>query len=207
MKNVLLVTSSPRGELSHSSYIATKFAKALNGNLVERSLVEKPLPHIDPAFIHATRGGADRSTAAEAVDLSDKLISEVKAADIVVVAAGMINFGVPSVLKTWIDYLARPRETFSYGEDGPEGLIKGKKLVLVLSYGGAYSSGPAQAMDFVEPYLKAALGFLGMTDVEVIKVEGIAFGVEAALERAEGQSQQVLERLGASEASATGTTR
>jgi FMN-dependent NADH-azoreductase len=92
----------------------------------------------------------------------------------------MINFGIPSSLMAYIDYVVRPGVTFRYGNNGPEGLIKGKKAYLVVARGGNYSHGPMQAFNFQDTYLKTILGFIGITDVEVIAVEGIAFGPEVA---------------------------
>jgi len=116
---------------------------------------------------------------ANAVALSDTVIAELLASDTIVIASPMYNFGVPSTLKAWIDHLARAGHTFSYGATGPEGLVKGKKVYLVQARGGVYSEGPMGGYNFQEPYLKAVLGFLGMTEVETILVEGIAFGPEA----------------------------
>jgi FMN-dependent NADH-azoreductase len=92
----------------------------------------------------------------------------------------MINFGIPSSLKAYIDHIVRPGVAFRYGEKGPEGLIKGKKLYIVAARGGVYSQGPMQAYNFQDTYLRAVLAFVGITDVEVIAVEGVAFGPEAA---------------------------
>ena len=92
----------------------------------------------------------------------------------------MINFGIPSNLKSYIDYIVRPGITFKYGEQGPQGLLKGKKVYLVLARGGVYSQGPMQQFNFQDPYLRASLGFIGLDDIEVITVEGVAFGPEAA---------------------------
>jgi len=95
-----------------------------------------------------------------------------------VIAAPMINFTIPSTLKSWVDYVARAGRTFRYSEKGPEGLVTGKQVILVVARGGVYAGNPA--LDFQVPYLKSVLGFLGMTDVEVIEVEGTAFGPDAA---------------------------
>jgi FMN-dependent NADH-azoreductase len=113
------------------------------------------------------------------------------AADTVVIAAGMINFGIPSSLKAYIDHVVRPGVTFRYGEKGPEGLVKGKKAYIVVARGGVYSQGPMQAYNFQDTYLKVALGFIGITDVEVIAVEGIAFGPEVAAQAVSTALRQV----------------
>jgi FMN-dependent NADH-azoreductase len=145
-----------------------------------RDLGREPLPHIDDDFVAATRGPAGAQTDEQRALLarSDALVDELLAADVIVIAAPMINFTIPSNLKAWIDYVARAGRTFRYSEKGPEGLVTGKHVILVPARGGVY---PADAaLDFQVPYLKSVLGFLGMTDVAVIEVEGTAFGAEAA---------------------------
>ena len=183
MSNVLLLTSSPRGEASFSTQVATELAsKIADARIVTRELWREPLSHILPAQIHAVYTPEEARTAEqrEALAVSDTLIAELKAADVVIVAAGMINFGIPSTLKGWIDHVVRAGQTFRYGEAGPEGLVTGKKVVFVLSKGAVYSAGPMASFDHMEPYLRDTLGFLGMTDVETVVMEGSAFGSEAA---------------------------
>ena len=123
-------------------------------------------------------GGPQTDVQREIARRSDALVDELMAADTVVIAAPMINFTIPTTLKTWIDYVARAGRTFSYSENGPKGLVSGKRVFLVVARGGVYSD-KAQ-FDFQLPYLRHVLAFLGMTDVEVIDVEGTAFGPEAA---------------------------
>jgi FMN-dependent NADH-azoreductase len=185
MSRILLITSSPRVD-SYSTRVARKLAEKLasrpGSNLTVRDLTRQPLPHIDDSFAVARNTPLDLLTSAQktSLSLSDKLLAELFAADTLIVAAGMINFGIPSSLKAYIDYVVRPGVTFRYGEQGPEGLIKGKKAYLVVARGGNYSQGPMQAFNFQDTYLKTALGFIGISDVEVITVEGIAFGPELA---------------------------
>ena len=185
MSQVLLITSSPRVD-SHSTHVARKLAERLasrdGSSLVERDLARRPLPHIDDIFAVARNTPPQLLTSVQksALSLSDELLAELFAADTLVVAAGMINFGIPSSLKAYVDHVVRPGVTFRYGEKGPEGLVKGKKAYIVVARGGVYSEGPMQAFNFQDPYLKVALGFIGITDLEVIAVEGIAFGPEAA---------------------------
>jgi FMN-dependent NADH-azoreductase len=111
---------------------------------------------------------------AEAVQHSNESIAELKAADAIVIGVPMYNFGIHSTLKAWIDHVARAGQTFSYSENGPEGLVKGKKVYLAISSGGVYSDGPMKAYDFTESYLRSVLGFLGMVDVTVYRVEGLS---------------------------------
>ena len=102
------------------------------------------------------------------------------AADVIVVASAMINFSLSSPLKSWIDHVLRAGVTFKYTETGPQGLATGKKAYLVLARGGVYSDGPMKQLDFQEPYLRATLGFIGITGVESIVIEGVAYGPEVA---------------------------
>ena len=135
---------------------------------------------------------------AKAIALSDALIDELFAADTIVIAVPMHNFTLPSTLKAWIDHVARAGRTFNYGAHGPEGLLKGKRAILVLARGGVYSSGPTKPLDFQEPYLRAFLRFLGITDVQVVHVEGAAnraIGPEKALAAATAQSKQILAQV------------
>jgi FMN-dependent NADH-azoreductase len=127
------------------------------------------------------------------------LIDELFAADIIVLAVPMHNFGPPSTLKAWIDHVVRVGRTVSYSEQkGPEGKLKGKRVILVLASGGVYSDGPAKPLDFQEPYLRAILGFIGLTDIDVVRVEGVAMsaiGPDQAVASARAQSKEVLSQV------------
>jgi Acyl carrier protein phosphodiesterase len=184
MSSILLVTSSPRGETSRSTKVARELADALAAGgktIIRRDLGANPLPHIDAVFTSAIRKPVESRSEAEAAAavLSDMLVDELLAADTVVIATGLINFNIYSTLKSWIDHIARSGKTFRYTDNGPEGLATGKKVYLVVASDGIYSQGPAAAMNHAIPYLKTVLAFLGMTDVEVVQVEGLAFGPEA----------------------------
>ena len=183
--NILHVTSSPRGETSYSNRVAAQVIAELKrreagATVTTRDLARDPLPHIDDDFVVATKSPTGPQTEAQRRQLaqSDALVDELLAADLLVIAAPMINFSIPSNLKTWIDNVARAGRTFSYSEKGPKGLVTNKQVILVVARGGVYSDKPA--FDFQVPYLKSVLGFLGMTDVEVLDVEGTAFGPEVA---------------------------
>lgn len=200
MSSILLLTSSPRAE-SLSTTIAADLASKIQAQqpgsvVVRRDLAANPLPHIDDLFTAAIRKPADARTAqeAEAVKTSDKLVDELLAADTVVIGTGLINFGIYSSLKTWIDNVARAGRTFSYTENGPVGLATGKKVYVVLASGGVYSQGPAAPMNHAVPYLNSVLGFLGISDIETIYVEGLAFGPEAA-EKAIGAAKARAEEI------------
>ncbi|MEK1850532.1 MAG: FMN-dependent NADH-azoreductase [Phyllobacterium sp.] len=186
MSSILLVTSSPRGAASHSTRVATELAQKLKAKtpgakIVTRDLAKNPLPHIDADYTSGIYTPAESRSAQQqsVVGVSDAIVDELFAADAVVIATGLINFNISSTLKSWIDHIARAGKTFSYGADGPKGLVTGKKVYLVIASGGVYSSGPAAPFDHATPYLKTTLGFLGMTDVEVVRIEGVAMGPEA----------------------------
>jgi FMN-dependent NADH-azoreductase len=194
MNNLLLVLSSPRGADSISERIARRLVDDIvagtpGTTVVTRDLVRNPLPHLEAAFASGRVRPAQDLTRDEAAVIarSDVLVDEAFAADTIVIAAPMHNFTVPSALKAWIDHLARPGRTFTYTASGPEGLLKGKRVILVLARGGIYTKGPMQQMEFQESYLRAVLGFLGVIDIDTIHVEGIAMGddvARSAIERA-----------------------
>jgi FMN-dependent NADH-azoreductase len=184
--SILLITSSPRLE-SYSTKVARSLAEELasrapNSTVTVRDLTREPLPHIDDSFATGRGLPADKLTPRqkEVLALSDKLLKELFASDTIIIAAGMINFGIPSNLKAYVDYITRPGVTFNYTDKGPEGLIKGKKVYLVVARGGVYSEGPMRQFNFQDTYLCAALTFMGVNDIELIAIEGIAFGPEAA---------------------------
>jgi FMN-dependent NADH-azoreductase len=197
MTNVLMLFSSPR----HDASLSTKVAMALSNRLVSelgasitvRDLAVDSLPHIDPAYaIGRFVPVAERTPAQiEAVGLAETLVAELKAADIVVIAASMINFGPSSTLKAWIDHIVWPGVTMVPSHEGPRGLITGKKVFIVAASGGIYSSGPMAANDMLVPYLKQILGFIGLSDFETIRVEAQSFGPEDALRSVDAALTQV----------------
>lgn len=184
--SILLVTSSPRGTASHSTRIATDLAHKLqaahpSASLVVRDLAAQPLPHIATDYASGIYTPAENRTPrqAEVVSVSDTAVDELLAADTIIIATGLINFSISSTLKSWIDHIARAGRTFSYGKDGPKGLVTDKKVYIVLASGGVYSEGPAVQLDHAIPYLRTTLGFIGLTDIELIRVEGVGMGPEA----------------------------
>jgi FMN-dependent NADH-azoreductase len=201
MSSILLVTSSPRGADSLSTKIASEFVDKLKAQnpaatVAHRDLGRNPIAHLDTVTTSAIKKQPADRTADEAAAVveSDALTAELLAADTVVLATGLINFNIYSTLKSWIDNVARAGLTFRYTAEGPEGLAKNKKVYIVLSAAGVYSEGPAMAMNHAVPYLKTVLGFMGMTDVEVIYVEGTAFGPEA-FEKAIASAQERTQQL------------
>lgn len=204
MKNILFIESSPRGDASYSNQAARSLVKELQSrrpgvNVVIRDLAGNPPPHVGPDFLIATQiPPAGRTPEqAGALALSDTFIDELLASDTVVIATPMLNFAPASALKAWIDHIVRAGRTFSYSSAGPQGLLGGRRAILVLASGGVYSNGPAKAFDFIEPYLRAVLGFVGITEVDVVRVEGLAvgdIGPEKALAAAAAKSGEILAR-------------
>lgn len=202
MKNILLIQSSPRGSDSYSHKVARSIVSDLEerypgANVVVRDLAQNPPPHVGQAFVGGGSTGPEQRTPQQtkALALSDVLIDELLAADILVLAVPMHNFGPPSTLKAWIDHVVRIGRTVSYSQKGPEGMLKGKRAILVLARGGVYSDGPAKPLDFQEPYLRAILGFIGLTDIDVVRVEGVAMsaiGPEKAVASAMARSREIL---------------
>ena len=187
MSNVLFVTSSLNGEKSMSRKVALDFLNAWrNAHGSARVTVRdtNAIPHLNGETLAALASPAEigKTDHHQGLALADQLIAEVEAADMIVIAAPMYNFTISSPLKAWIDHIARAGRTFRYSASGPEGLLKGKKVFVIASRGGLYAEVPGKPMDFQEPYLRAMLGFLGLTDVTFVHAEGQAISAESASE-------------------------
>jgi FMN-dependent NADH-azoreductase len=150
--------------------------------VIYRDLAAEPILHLSPDHVAAAYGAVPESAAVQA-DLAkgDAALDDLLAADIIVIGAPMYNFAIPSQLKAWFDRVIVRGRTFHYTATGPEGLLpKGKKVFVASSRGGFYGPGmPAAALEYQEAYLKGALGFIGLTDVTIIRAEGVAVGPEA----------------------------
>ncbi|WP_373991032.1 FMN-dependent NADH-azoreductase [Duganella sp. BuS-21] len=186
MANVLHIDSSVRSTGSLTRQLGGEFiAKLVAANpattVVTRDLASTPVPHLTEQMLGAYFTPAEQRNAEQAftIKTSDTLVDELLAADTIVIGAPMYNFSVTSGLKAWIDHVARAGRTFKYGANGPEGLVSGKKVIVFVATGGAYSAGPAAAYDHTTTYLRSVLGFLGMTDVTFVVAEGVAMGEEA----------------------------
>lgn len=186
MSKILLITSSPRGAESLSTRFATEIANGIRmqfgSSLTVRDLVANPAPQITPDYIKGRVLAPDARTAEEnkAVEGAMELVNELRAADIIVIGSGMMNFGPSSQLKAWIDNVTWPGVTFSYGTGVPQGLLTGKQVYLVTAAGGVLSEGVYAPFDFQTRYLLHILGFIGLTDVELVRIEGTAQGPDAA---------------------------
>lgn len=182
--NILQINASARREGANSTRVANSIVARLHtanpgATLTVRDLAVTPHPVLDEAALGALFTPAEQRTPEQAarVALDDALIAEIQAHDTIVLGVPMYNFGVPVQLKSWIDAIARAGVTFRYTANGPEGLLKGKKVFVALARGGLYRD---TANDSQVPYLKAVLGFLGLTDVHFIYAEGLAMGPEAS---------------------------
>ena len=187
MSILLHIDSSARyaGSLTRqlsAAYAEQWQAKNPAGKIIRRDLASQTLPHITEAMIGAYFTPADKRSADQQAIIaeSDKLVDELVAADTLVIGVPMYNFAPPSAFKAWVDHISRVGRTFSYGANGPTGLLTGKRAIVILSSGGVYSEGPAQPLDFNGTYIRSVLGFLGITDVELIVAEGVSMGEEKA---------------------------
>lgn len=197
--NILQVNTSARrfenGEGSQSTRLANALVARLaaarpEARVTVRDLTRNLHPVLDEPALGALFTPADQRTSEQAarVALDDALIAEAQAADVIVLAVPMYNFGISAQFKNWIDAIARSGVTFRYTAQGPEGLLKGKKVYAVLTRGGQYRDTPA---DSQVPYLKTVLGFLGMSDVQFIYAEGLNMGPEIASAALAGAQQEI----------------
>jgi FMN-dependent NADH-azoreductase len=144
--------------------------------VMHRDLGAAPIPHLTTDTLAGVRGTPATGAELGARALSDELIAELRSADIVVIGAPMYNFSVATSLRAWFDHVLRAGETFRYTEDGPEGLLGDKRVIVIETRGGLYSEGRAKALDFQEPYLRQLLGFVGISEPTFIRAEKIGFG-------------------------------
>ena len=181
MKTLLKIQTSLFKDLGQSSVLVNQFAESWlarhpEGQVLTRDLAANPVPHLDLARFQAfTAKPEDRTTKQQqVVDYSDTLIEELRSADVIVLGVPMYNFDVPSVLRAYFDHIARAGETFRYTNEGPEGLLKGKKAYVFITRGGVYGEGHSQS-----EYVRQFLGFVGLTDVQIVYAEGLAMSDES----------------------------
>lgn len=184
--NILHIDSSIQGELS----VSRKISKAVVSRLKEispqspviyRDLATDPLPQISPQVIAATHAVDGATHAASEASALTEALDQVLGADVIVIGAPMYNFSIPTQLKTWLDAIAVPGKTFSYGPEGMRGLLGEKRVVVASARGGFYGpDSPAASAEHHETYLRAFFGFLGVTRFEVIRAEGVRIAPEIA---------------------------
>ncbi|MCO1334995.1 NAD(P)H-dependent oxidoreductase [Microbulbifer sp. OS29] len=178
MAKLLNIQSSMFQASGQSSQLAAKYvqnwaANNPSGEVIQRNLVAKPVPHLDLERFQAFNTPSEQRTPEQqaVVDFSDKLIAEISSADVLVLGVPMYNFTIPSMLHTYFDHIARSGVTFRYTENGPVGLIGNKKVIAFVTRGGIYGDDHAQSA-----FLRQFLGFIGMTNIEFVYTEGLAIG-------------------------------
>ena len=189
MNHILQIHASMRVDGSHS--------RALSGALVERLKSQEPakvrvrdlaepIPFVDDAWIAAnlTDAAARTDDQKSALATSDLLVNELQWADTLVIGLPIYNFGPPAALKAWIDMVARARVTFRYGENGPEGLLTGKKAFLIVASGGTAID---SNIDFATPYMRHVLGFVGIHDVTVVAADRLMIEGMGKIDQAKEQ--------------------
>jgi FMN-dependent NADH-azoreductase len=200
MKTLLQLNTSMFAEGGQSSKLAERFVAAWReanpgAKVVVRDIGREPVPHLTAERFGAFLAKPEERTDAQraAVAFSDALIDELRRADVVVIGLPMYNFGLPSSLKAYFDHVARAGVTFRYTAKGPEGLLKGKRVYVFATRGGAYAGTP---LDTQTAYVRDFLRFIGIDDVEFVYAEGLNMGDErkaAALSVA----HEAIERIGA----------
>lgn len=198
MRKVLVLKSSILAGYSQSNQLADHLVsqwqeKHSADTVTVRDLAADPVPVLDGELVGALRPSDTPLTPRqqEALALSDALIAELKAHDVIVLAAPMYNFNIPTQLKNYFDLVARAGVTFRYTENGPEGLVTGKQAIVISTRGGIHKGAPS---DLVTPYMQLFLGFIGITNVEVVLAEGIGYGPEMA-EKAQADAKTAIDKL------------
>lgn len=180
-QKILRIISSPRGEASLSAKLGTAIVEKIKAKypdsiVKERNLAKNPFPHLNEVLVSSFFTPAEKHSQqqSDAIKYSDEAIAEIQEADIIVMDTPMYNFTITSTLKTYLDQIVRSGVTFRVAENGIEGLLKNKKVYLAFSASGVYSEGGAQQpYDFAVPLVKTILGWVGMTDVTVFRIEGL----------------------------------
>lgn len=197
MSNILHITASIRGNESVSRSLSTKIAKGIAGRqgakVISRDLTASDLPYVSAERFAANLAPANERTAEqhELAAIADELIAELQAADMIVFGVPIYNFGMPASVKAWADLVARAGTTFKYTPEGPVGLLEGKKAYLAVASGGTQVGSD---IDFMTPWLKFFLGFLGIDDVTVIAADSI---MGAGGEEKIAEAHEEVERLAA----------
>lgn len=197
----LVITSSILAENGRSIALANHFHSRVAGRddiaVTQRDVVANALPHLDSSELGAWQVAAAERTAEQhaLAARSDELLAELRANDVLVIAVPMYNLGIPSQLKAWFDRVLRAGETFRYTENGPQGLVEGKRAIILAARGGQYAG---TEFDSQTPHLKNMLGLMGITDVDVVYAEGLNMGDqqrETAMKEAFQAIDQLVEGL------------
>ena len=182
MATLLKIDVSPRGDASYSRQLGSTFLQAWQAANPGASVTTRDLAKNQPTFVDL-QWIAGAFTPPEhltdehkgALKLSDEIIAEAQAADTILITTPIYNFQTPAVLKAWIDHLVRVGVTVNYTAEGPVGLLKGKKVVVIVAGAGTYDKGtPAESYDHLSPYLRFIFGFIGLTEVEILLAGGVS---------------------------------
>ena len=204
MSTILVVTASPRGDLSVSRALTSIFAdlwaqRHPQDTILLRDIGHHPVPHVTEPWIVGSTASPDDQTpeSKAAIAVSDQLVDEFLSADRYIFGVPMFNFNVPSIFKAYIDQIVRPGRTYAMGLDGFEGLVKERKALFITTSGNSYAPGsPSAPLNFLEPYLRAVFGFIGLTDLQFVAAENLDRGDSAAKlsrERAEYALKELVE--------------
>ena len=199
MSKILVIESSARTQGSISRQLTAEFIGQWHAahpadSVTVRDLARDPVPHLDATLLGSWMTPAEQQSGAEQAALarSNLLTDELLAADVLVLASPMYNFGIPSTLKAWLDHVLRAGVTFKYTETGPQGLLSGKRAIVLTARGGIYAGG---SMDHQEPYLRQALAFIGIHDVRFVHAEGLNLGAEFLERGLAGAKAQLAELI------------
>jgi FMN-dependent NADH-azoreductase len=196
--NILHITCSPRGAASHSTRFSRHIVERLRARhpqarVSHRDFAVAPLPHVDAAYAEVLAGApVPAAGPSPSLRLSDQLIAELQAADCIVIGTPMHNYSVPSVLKAWIDHVVRIGRTFAPTPQGKQGLLHDRPVYIAVAAGGGYADGTARQPDFVTPYLRAALGTIGLHDLRFFPLQRTVLG-DAAVAQAWESADALLE--------------
>jgi len=181
IQKILVIETSPRGPDSVSRRLTEKVvaglrARSPRAEVFVRDLAHEPIPHLEGVVVGAAFTPPESRTSGQkaAIALSDALVDELLEADAVVIGVPMWNFGLPSVLKAWIDHVVRANRTFSFVGGAPAGLLqKDKKVIVVKASGSRFTGSPLESLDHLEPHLKTVFGFMGVPNLEFVRAEGL----------------------------------
>lgn len=184
-QSILQIDASARMTNSTSRALSARIVEKLGGDVTRRDLTDA-IPQIGETWVNANFTPADQRSAEqiEALKLSDTLIEEIKSADVLVIGVPIYNFGVPAALKAWIDQICRAGLTFKYTENGPQGLLEGKRAVIAVASGGTQAG---SEIDFATGYMRHIMGFIGIHDVEIVTADQMMVDADAALSKANSQ--------------------
>lgn len=198
---LLHIDASPRGTRSHSRGLGQKFLAAWRAahpgaTVISHDVGRQPPPFVSEAWVEGAYAPAEQQSAAarDAIAVSNRYVEELLAADQLVITTPIYNLSIPAALKAWIDQIVRVGRTFSIGANGYQGLVRGKRAIVLVASGGDFRPGsPAAAYNFAEPYLRAVLGFIGITQVEFVYAHSLSSDAarDASLAAAQSTAAQL----------------